>query len=126
MAELQIRGFGEMEIGGAVRPFHLGTYQARVFCERRNVELAAYQQAVSALTGSAGLQDQVLLCDLLYSALTAGAKLTKQPIEFDADDVTFWVDAADLREVGKLFSVAAALADTGPAPGKAPGPQLKK
>lgn len=127
MTGLAIRGFGEMEIGGQLRPFHLGTFQARVFCERRAVELHEYQVAVAKLSGTGGLADAVLLGDLLYSALMAGAKLNKLPVDFDADEVSFWMDAADAEEIKKLFTVAASLATAEPdAPGKPPGPKAAK
>lgn len=127
MSDLQIRGYGRMTIGGEVRPFHLGTFQARVFCEQRKVELSEYQQAVAVLGSSDGLLNQVLLCDLLYSALVAGAKRDRLPCDFDADDVSFWFDEAPKEEVVKLIEVAIALNDAGPvAPGNAPGPKKTK
>lgn len=129
MDDLQIRGYGEMAIGDATRPFHIGIYQARTFCELRGCELEEYHSLVATL-GSGGLKDSLLLCDVLYSALVAGAKLKKQATDFTADDVVMWVDTAAEGEVRKLFAVAKTLADTGPepekAPGKAPGPRLQK
>lgn len=117
-----------MALNGQERPFHIGTYQARVFCEQRGVELDEYQRVLSGL-GSKTLKDSVLICDLVYSGLVAGAKLKKLPLDFDADEVSFWIDA-DPGEAAKFFEVANTLVATGPepekAPGKEPGPQLKK
>lgn len=115
--ELAIRGFGSMQIGGQERPFMLGTLQARVYCEQQGIELDAYQESVASITATGGLKSATIIEALLYSALVAGAKLRKLPVDFDADEVSFWVAAADAEEIGKLFSVAMDLADTGPGNG---------
>lgn len=119
--DLQIRGFGTMAIGGQERPFHLGTYQARVFCEHQKLELDAYREAVSGIGSGEGLKNSVLIEVLLYSALAAGAKFKKLPVDFDADDVSFWLAGAPAEEVSKLFAVAFELAKTAPDPGNGAG-----
>lgn len=124
--ELAIRGFGTMTIGGQERPFMLGTLQARVYCEQQGIELDDYQTSVASITDGGGLRSATIVEALLYSALVAGAKLRKLPVDFDADDVSFWVAAADAEEIGKLFTVALALADTGPGNGAGQQPQKAK
>lgn len=127
MAELAIRGFGEMQIGDDLRPFMVGVWQARFFCEYKGIELSEYQATISQLKGEGGLSDSVLFSDVLYSALAAGAKFRKRPIDFDADEVMLWVDVADKAEVAKLFEVVIALGREEPeAPGKATGPRTPK
>lgn len=127
MHQLTIRGYGLMHLGDADRPYYLGTFQARVFCEHRGVELDAYQQAVAAMTGERGLLDSILICDLVYSALVAGARRDKLDVDFTADDVVFWVDEAQPDELRKLFDTARSMgAPADEAPGKARGPKPTK
>lgn len=112
-----------MSIGGQEdRPFHLGTYQARAFCEQQRIELDAYHSCLNELT-TGGLKSAVLVEALVWSALVAGAKLKKVPFEADADEVSFWIAEAPVDEIGKLFAVAIALNDT--APGNGPGQPAK-
>ena len=111
-----------MVIGGEQRPYHWGTLQSKIFCQVRQVELADYQQAVAALTGANGLADAVLLVDLVYSALAAGAELHDKPFPYTNNKVSFWVDTVAPEEIKKFFQTAADLATT--TPGEATGPTL--
>jgi hypothetical protein len=119
--EIKERGFGSMNIGGQERGFHIGTYQARVFCEVRGIELADYlreleefatelqkAQDKTASSDSKSLPSMVRnqwVCDFTYSALVAYCKFNKIPVDFDADEVTFWTDMASTEETAKPFTV---------------------
>lgn len=127
MHDLAIRGYGRLTIGGAERPLHWGTYQARTYCELAGIELDAYQAAVAGLFSSGGLNATVALSGLVYSALKAGARRDGLEADFTSDDVLFWVDEAEPAELAKAFTVLASLAPPeAQAPGKPAGPKPGK
>ncbi|MDO7847454.1 hypothetical protein Q5H92_13875 [Hymenobacter sp. M29] len=105
--EIKERGFGSMLLNGQERGFHIGTYQSKVFCDVRGIKLDQYFEELNKFNFSNSMENNVFVCDLLYSALVAYAKFRKEPVDFDADEVTFWADAAGGDEVAKLFVVMA-------------------
>lgn len=113
-----IIGSGEMQIGGALRPYYIGTRQTAIFCElqEEGFDLQDYQQLFlevglnqfyakearekgqaytpsgrKALTPTENSQ-------FLYSALYAGAKREGLPVDFDVDKVADWIDEAENSE----------------------------
>jgi hypothetical protein len=126
-----IIGEGMMQIGGANRPYYIGTRQTAIFCELQEgqFDLQDYQKLFlevgvnqfyaatarekgeaftpsgrKALTPTENSQ-------FLYSALYAGAKREGLPIDFDVDKVSDWIDEAEtsedttaLQEAGKPFA----------------------
>ncbi|GAB2958982.1 hypothetical protein GCM10027048_27710 [Hymenobacter coalescens] len=125
---LAARGFGHLSLGGASRPFQLGLYQARAFCEAMGIELGAYREKLNGLnlSPSASLEDELVFRAWIYSALKAGAALEKQPFDFDVDEVSFWVDQAPVSQLTPFFEVLKAQQDTAPAEGNAAGQPAKK
>lgn len=110
-----IIGDGTMQIGGALRPYYIGTRQTAIFCELQGegFDLQDYQKLFlevginqfyakeargkgeaftptgrKALTPTENAQ-------FLYSALYAGAKREGLPIDFDVDTVADWIDEAE-------------------------------
>lgn len=113
---LAVRGFGRMELGGESRPFQLGLYQSRAFCEIQGVELGRYREMLNKLNlKTPGLEDEIIFRAWIYSALKAGAVLEKQPFDFTLDDVSFWVDQAPTSALRPFFEVLQASKDTAPA-----------
>lgn len=105
--EIKERGFGSLNIGDQERGYHIGTYQSKVFCNVRGVELKQYLDEMArydSYTKSESLEKAQWVCDYVYSALVAYAKIKKHSIDFDADDVTFWVDTTPLTETAKVFA----------------------
>jgi hypothetical protein len=116
-----IIGDGTMLIGGAQRPYYIGTRQTAVFCELQggDYDLQDYnklfgevfsnsfqaQQAKDAgekftPTGRKELKPGEVR-DFVYSALQAGAKREGYAVDFDADTVADWIDQAEADEVMK-------------------------
>jgi hypothetical protein len=110
-----IIGDGMMQIGGALRPFYIGTRQTALFCElqKEGFDLQDYNKLFmevglnqfyakekrdkgetytpagrKALTPTENSQ-------FLYSALVAGAKREGRPVDFDVDTVSDWIDEAE-------------------------------
>lgn len=129
MAELAIRGYGRLVIGGEERPFSVGTtVQGRLLCELRGIELAEYRDLMAKLFDANGaIQDQDLLRDWLYSALKAGSMRDRVEFTPDETDWLFWSDELPASEWGKFFAVVGALNQTAPAAeGKPEGPKVAK
>lgn len=117
-------GDGRLEIGGQLRPYYIGTYQTAIFCELQaegfdlqdynqlllEVALNQHNQSKAAREGVAYAPSgrKALTAaenrDFLYSALVAGAKRERLPVDFDADQVGFWIDEAAAEEAAKPFA----------------------
>ena len=97
-----LAGTHYIEIGGAKRPLRFGTNQTAKFCEIRKIGLSEYGE----LMGNGGLEDLTNIRDLLFSALFAGAKAERLPVEFDEYQVGDWMDAADQTKLMQEFSAA--------------------
>jgi hypothetical protein len=151
-----IIGDGTMLIGGASRPYYIGTRQTAIFCElqKEGFDLQDYH----ALFAEVGLNQYYAKLakeagqpyaptgrkaltptensQFLYSALAAGARREGQPVDFDVDTVSDWIDAAEasddpaaLVEAGKPFAthynlLSQRLERQGTRPGNAPAPAL--
>jgi hypothetical protein len=126
-----IIGSGEMLIGGALRPYYIGTRQTALFCElqKEGFDLQDYHQLFAevglnqyyaakakeagqsyAPTGRKALTPTEN-AQFLYSALYAGAKREGVAVDFDVDNVADWIDEAEqsespesLQEAGKPLS----------------------
>jgi hypothetical protein len=131
-----ITGEQTMQIGGAERPFHIGTLQTAIFCELApaGFDLQDYHQLFTQIgvnqfyaqqarekgepftpTGRKALTPTEN-AHFLYSALAAGLRREKQPVSFSVDDVMGWIDdiensedEAALQEAAKPFAVHYAL-----------------
>ena len=103
--EIIERGFGKMNIGGQVRDFHIGTYQSKVFCKVQGIELKAYFEELAKFNFDNNMENNVLICNLIYSALVAYAAFKGETVDFTADQVMFWSDMADPNEVAKILLV---------------------
>jgi hypothetical protein len=138
-----------MQIGGASRPYYIGTRQTAVFCELQGegYDLQDYNKLLGEVltnqmaakvaqeadktykpTGRKELTPGEMR-DFVYSALVAGAKREGQPVNFDADDVADWIDQAEAEEVIKPVSthiqlLAQRLQRQEGRPGNAPAPTL--
>lgn len=97
-----LAGTHYIEIGGQKRPLRFGTNQTAIFCELKKIGLSEYTE----LMGASGLSDISNIRDLLYSALFAGAKAEKKPVDFDHFDVGFWMDDCDQEVLMQQFSAA--------------------
>jgi hypothetical protein len=110
-----IIGDGMMNIGGALRPFYIGTRQTALFCElqKEGFDLQDYNKLFMEVglnqfykteavgkgeaytpTGRKALTPTEN-SQFLYSALHAGAKREGLPIDFDVDTVSDWIDEAE-------------------------------
>lgn len=104
---------GYLTIGGTEqRPFHVGYNQGAIFArlpnrvdeEGRPLSVKAYGElfSLSAIRDlSLSLED---VRDFVYSALASGAMVAKQPVDFTADEVGYWLDEADELDVAKVFT----------------------
>ncbi|UPL50530.1 hypothetical protein [Hymenobacter sublimis] len=107
--EIVERGFGTMTIGGKERGFHIGTYQAKLFCKVRNIELRTYVDEIGKFTFENNMENNVWINDYLYSALAAYDTFKDQVIDYTPVTVCFWSDMAGPEEIAKLFEVMAAM-----------------
>lgn len=106
--EIKERGYGRMTIGGQARGFRVGTYQSKVFCDVRGIKLDEFFEELNKFNFTNTIENNVWVCDYLYSALVADCRFRKVEPDFTPDDITFWVDAhGALEEVAKLFVVMA-------------------
>jgi hypothetical protein len=99
------RGFGKMDIGGQVRGFHVGTYQSKVFCKVAGIELKDYFKELEKFNFENNMENNVIVCNLIYSALVAYATFKDETVDFTSDKVMFWADQADPNEVAKILLV---------------------
>lgn len=134
-----------MTIGGALRPFHVGTNQTAIFCELRGegYDLQDYNSLLVAIVGNQVLASEAEKKgekhvvqgrkemtpaehrDFIYSALVAGAQRERQPVDFTKEDVGDWMDEADAQEATKPLTMQIQLmADRMTRQGNAPAPQL--
>ena len=97
-----LAGTHYIELGGQKRPLRFGTNQTAVFCGIRKIGLSEYATIMS----ENGLSDPANIRDLLYSALFAGAKSEKLPVDFDEYQVGDWMDAADQAVLMEQLSEA--------------------
>ncbi|MBC6988933.1 hypothetical protein [Hymenobacter sp. BT491] len=100
-----LRGTGTINLGGAVRPFHVGTNQTRIYCELHDLSLEQYNEQMGVDALQKGLKLGAAI-DFLYSALASGAQNNGLPIDFDPTTVGQWMDEAEespeqLQEIGK-------------------------
>jgi len=112
------RGFKEFEIGGAVRPFHIGTNQTRIWCEAKAARLykrARTEEAREKYSDPlepSDYTDTFLFMDtdpkknekfkkafsgenwqlLVYSCLVAGHELQRMVVDFEPVHVAAWLD----------------------------------
>jgi len=106
--EIKERGYGRMTIGGQERGFRVGTYQSKVFCDVRGIKLDQFFEELEKFSFANNMENNIWICDYLYSALVADCKFRKVEPDFEQDDVLFWVDAEGVtEEVAKLFVVMA-------------------
>ncbi|WBA43165.1 hypothetical protein [Hymenobacter canadensis] len=103
--ETKERGFGTMVIGGRERGFHIGTFQSKVFCDHRGIKPSDYLEELGKFALVNSVENNIFVCDLLYSALVAYGTFKREQIDFTADDVMFWADMAETEELAKLFTV---------------------
>lgn len=110
-----IIGDGQMQIGGALRPFYIGTRQTALFCEMQGegFDLQDYNKLFMEVglnqfygkeardkgetytaTGRKALTPTEN-SQFLYSALVAGAKREGLLVDFDVDTVSDWIDEAE-------------------------------
>jgi len=122
-----IIGDGTMQIGGALRPFYIGTRQTALFCEMQGegFDLQDYNKLFMEVglnqfygkearekgeaytpTGRKALTPTEN-SQFIYSALVAGAKRENQPINFDVDTVSDWIDEAEAAGNDELLAEAA-------------------
>lgn len=142
-----LRGFGQLALGGGLRPFHVGTNQTAIFCDVRKMDLADYNDMFASLLPSLGEDGAVLPPkrrylspgenrDFLYSSLAAGAQNERLPVDFTAEQVGNWLDSDEesAEEVAKPLlmhltlmqqRIDRQLARLGNAPAPAAGPAQK-
>ncbi|QNE38993.1 hypothetical protein F1C16_05205 [Hymenobacter sp. NBH84] len=100
----KIRGFDYLTIAGKKRPFQVhGTRQTKAFCEIRECDHDEYWTEVAKMTTNGVLSNLDITQAFIYSALFAGAKREKLPIDFDLDDVINWFEDADDSEGVELL-----------------------
>jgi hypothetical protein len=129
MAELNIRGFGYLDLGGANRPFSIGLYQARVFCESfpEAMELGVYQELLGKLDlQNTSFETEETFRRFVFSALRAGAKKEKLSEDFSLDDVWFWLDEAPNSAILPFLKVVTQMSETAPVVGNDSGQPAKK
>lgn len=110
-----------MQIGGAERPYYIGTRQTAIFCELQgeSYDLQDYNNLLGQVLGNqvAAAQAQEKnekhipvgrkeltageVRDFVYSALVAGAGRAELPVDFTPNNVADWIDEADAAEVMK-------------------------
>jgi hypothetical protein len=143
-------GEGTMQIGGAERPFYIGTRQTAIFCElqKGDFDLQDYNNLLGQVVGNSLNAAQARegheayapagrkelkpgeLRDFIYSALAAGAKRAGYSADFDPDTIADWIDEAESTEVVKPLTLhirllAQRLARQAERPGNVPAPALK-
>lgn len=110
-----------MQMGGASRPYYIGTRQTAIFCELQGPEydLQDYNTLLAQIFGNTFARQQATARgeafvptgrkeltpsearDFCYSALAAGARKSGMEVDFDPDDVADWIDEAPAGEVLK-------------------------
>jgi hypothetical protein len=95
-------GFGKVTIGGQERPVYFGIMQAKVYCQTHSLEFDEYQERLQTLGAKS---DPFLLANLVYSALIAGCKYSKEGIDFTEDDVVFWVQELNTEAWEAFFKI---------------------
>ena len=146
-----IIGDGTMQIGGAERPYYIGTRQTAVFCELQGegYDLQDYNDLLGQVLGNQVAAAQAKekggkhkpvgrkeltageVRDFVYSALVAGAGRKQLPVDFTADDVADWIDEAEPEEVMKPIQrhiglLAQRMERQAARPGNAPAPKSVK
>lgn len=104
-------GYGIMQIGGAARPFHIGTNQGQIFCslgarqreDGRPMSLTAYGELFNPQNLSEAELSGGDVRDFVYSALVSGCEVDGLAVDFAATQVGYWIDDADAAEVSKPF-----------------------
>lgn len=114
-----LRGTGQLEMGGALRPFHVGTNQTAIFCELQKIDLQDYNDLLVSIVRNQALKARAQEAgepftpegrkemtpsehrDFLYSALAAGAQNERLAVDFTSNDVGNWLDEADQKEATK-------------------------
>lgn len=110
------RGFGKMNLGmesmGTLqeRGYHIGTYQAKLFCRERGIELQQYLDEVNTFKFENTIYNNDLLATLIYSALAAYDTFMGAAIDYTPVQVSFWLGVAPIEEVAKFFHTLGALA----------------
>lgn len=98
-----LRGYGQLTLGGQLRPFHVGTNQTAIFCDLRKMDLADYNDMFASLLPTLGEGGETIPAkrrmlspaenrDFIYSALAAGAQNEQQLVDFTAEQVGNWLD----------------------------------
>lgn len=144
-----IIGDGTMQVGGALRPYYIGTRQTAIFCElqKEGYDLQDYNALLGQILGNQVAAQQAAatgaafkpegrkeltpseLRDFVYSALAAGTKREGHAVDFDADTVGDWIDEAQPEEIMKPLTthiqlLAQRLHRQAGRPGNAPAPAL--
>lgn len=108
----KIRGLGQMTIGGKTRPYQVnGLRQTRAFCEAMGIELDAYWPHLAKLSTNGLLSNQEILVAFVYSALFAGARKERLPVDFEYEDVVDWFEEADELEAEEFLKPVVALTE---------------
>lgn len=102
-------GYGLMDVGNGLRPYHVGFNQSEIFAalpHRRGEDgLPLSVKGYGELFSPARLQANQLSAadvrDFVYSALASGAAVDNLPADFSHTEVGYWVDDADVEEVMK-------------------------
>jgi len=85
-----LRGEIEVSIGGKPRLVKFGTNQLAIFTQMHGQDLSEADFGMHNLR------------DLVYSALVAGAKNQKQPVDFDEWTVGEWLDELPDEDLQKI------------------------
>lgn len=91
-------GINHIEIGGQSRPLRFGPNQASKFRDVRGIETDEVEAEIKKAA------DFFVFRDLVYSALWAGARFEKLSVDFDNEEVGFWLEEVDLEEFAKEFA----------------------
>jgi hypothetical protein len=93
------RGLDYMHVGGQNRPFQVNSIrQTSAFCEQMHIELDEYWSTMAKIADNGILSNQVLTITFVYSALFAGARKERIPVDFTYEDVLDWFEDAEGEE----------------------------
>lgn len=116
-----LRGTGQINIGGGLRPFHVGTNQTAIFTELLGIDLQDYNVLLTDIIGNAARAAQAKASGepftpvgrkemtgaehraFLYASLVAGAQSNGLSVDFSPEMVGNWMDEAEAEEASKPF-----------------------
>lgn len=95
----KLKGFGKMKIGGAERPYAVGTIlQTDMFCEEFKIDLDEYWTKIGVLSEGKSVSTAKITSVFVWSCLYAGAMREYRACDFNYLDVLNWIDDAEETE----------------------------